>query len=179
MNQQPLPSEQDVDPVTPGKTRPWSAWTRLGLLAVFIATLPFAWGETSSCNGPSHEYTGYDQMTRSSSNVIAYVIIFGTPVLLGFGQYLVRPAWVRLGFDFASTVISSFGTFFCFLSILGGNLFARTSRVYVAPWIASLATLLTTVDTFAGSMHHLRTILEARRTRNATTVRPPDAPPNE
>lgn len=147
------------------------------MLMVFLATLPFTWGETASCNGPTREYTGYEQMTRETSNIIAYVFIFGTPVLLGFGQYVVRPAWARLGFDFAATVVSSFGAFFCFLSAaIAGNLFARTSRVYPAPWVATVAVFLTMVDGFAGAMHHLKTILETRRSRNAAAVRAPDPP---
>ena len=160
-----------------GNVRPWSAWRRLGLLMVFIATLPFTWGETASCNGPSTAYTGYEQMTKESSSIIAYVFIFGTPVLLGFGQYLVRPAWARLGFDFAATVVSAFGAFYCFLSAaIAGSLFTRTSRFYPAPWVATVAVFAMTVDAFLGAIHHLMTMLLARRKRNAAVDRPADPP---
>lgn len=179
MTNESKPNDVPVASPTPAKARPWSPWTRLGLLAIFISTLPFTWGETSSCNGPSHTYTGFEQATKPG-NIIPFVVIFATPVLVGFVQLLARAAWVRLGFDLIAGMFASLGTLYCFLAAaIGGNLLSRSSRVFLAPWIATIALALIMTDAFWGAAQQLHTLLWARRRSANANMSPPEAPPSD
>jgi hypothetical protein len=151
MHNEPLPDEPATPTDTPGKPRQSFPLLRLGLFTLFILTLPFTWGETSSCNGPSRTFTGFEHATRDAGNTIAFVVIFSTPVLLAFLVYFTRTTWIRLGFESIAAMFSSFGTFYCFISaVITGDITHKSSRAYPAPWVATIAMLLMTLDTFRG-----------------------------
>lgn len=167
-----------LSPVTPAKSRPWSPWARLGLLVIFIGTLPFTWGETSSCNGPTRTYTGLEQATKPG-NLIPFVIIFATPVVLGFLQYLARAAWVRLGTELLAAMFACLGTVHCLASaVFGGGLLGSHSTSYPAPWVATITMTLTSLDTFGGVLQQLHALFWGRRNAAKTEPQPPEAPPN-
>lgn len=179
MDQEPAANKPGGTAEVPAKTRPWSPWARFGSFLVFLATLPFTWGETSSCNGPTRTYTGIEQITQTKANIIPFVIIFGTPILLGFLQFLARTAWFRLGMESVAALFASLGTLHCFLAgAIGGNLLTKNERVYVAPWVATLAMLLVLIDAFWCAVQQIHILMWARGQPGKTPKPRAEIPPD-
>ncbi len=163
---------------TPGRNRPWSPFVRLALLGTFLATLPFPWGESSSCNGPVHVYTGYEQATKSSGTLLPFLVIFIGPFLLGLIAYFTRAAWIKFGLDFIAALFSSFGAFYCFVSAaFGGSLLERHNRVYLAPWIAMVAVFLMSIDALWNAASQLQVLVRSHRELHKAKNSARDAPP--
>jgi hypothetical protein len=157
---------------TQGITRTWSPFLRLGMLVLFGLTLPFTWGESSSCNGPTRTFTGLEQITKNPGNAISLIVLLVTPVLLAFCLHLARAAWVRLGFECIAGMFSNLALFFCFLSaVFSGDLLHKSSRVYPAPWMATLATLVLTLDAYWGAFLQIKQMVQARRRAKNEQVR--------
>jgi hypothetical protein len=149
---------------TQGKTRPWSPFLRLGMFVLFGLTLPFTWGESASCNGPTRTFTGFEQVTKEPGSVISIALLFLTPILFAFCLHLARAAWLRLGFECIASMFSSLALFYCFLSaVFSGDLLHKSTRVYPAPWIATMATLVMTLDAYWGVILQIKQMVQAHR----------------
>jgi hypothetical protein len=159
-----MPSETKTD--VPGKTSRANPLLRLGFFACFLLTLPFTWGETSSCNGPTTMYTGYEKLVLkpNAGEVLSIAVIFLSPIILGFVQYFVRVSWLRLAAEFGATMFSSFGTFYCFLSaIFSGDLVHNSRQTHPAPFVATFVMLAILVHAFRSTIHRMNEILIERR----------------
>ncbi|MDC3955327.1 hypothetical protein [Polyangium jinanense] len=143
-----------------------SPYRRLVLLALFALTLPFEWGQRTSCQGGPKTFTGVELLTEEPSNGIAIAVIVLIPVLLGFLQHRARSAAARLAMEFGSTQFAGFGAFFCFINaIFAGGFGSSSHRPYAAPWIAMLTQLLVFADACQGAVGRLRDIIAERKRR--------------
>jgi len=163
------------------KPRDFGPFKRLGLLAIILLTLPFTWGETSSCNGPVHTYTGFEQLARNPGNTISLAVIFITPVVLGFLQHRSRSTGVRLIFELVAAMMSSVGTLYCLVSaFFGGSLLNKPKELYLAPWVATVASAWMLLDAFVGAVRRGGEMITASRLERAARAAPPapDPPPS-
>lgn len=144
-----------------------SPFVRLAFFTIFLFTLPFTWGQTSSCNGPTGTYTGLEQATKTPSNIISLIVIFVTPVLFGFLQCYMRPTWMRLLSELIAGLFSSVGSFYCFISfIFSGGLLHKSDRFFPAPLIAMIATAMMALHAFHGAIDRIADMIKARRKAN-------------
>ncbi|MBK9262684.1 MAG: hypothetical protein IPM54_23140 [Polyangiaceae bacterium] len=142
-----------------------SPFARLAFFTIFLFTLPFTWGQTSSCNGPTGTYTGLEQATKTPSDIISLIVIFVMPVLFGFLQCHMRPTWMRLLSELIAGMFASLGAFYCFLSfIFAGGLFHKSDRIFPAPLIATIATAMMALHAFHGAIDRIADMIKARRT---------------
>jgi hypothetical protein len=156
MENDPAATPPDATPTTPRETPSRSPFVRLAFCVIFVLTLPFTWGATSSCSGLTKTYTGFEQATKNPGNTITLSIIYVIPVVLGFVQYYMRPPWMRAMAELISAMLSGFGTFFCFIStIFAGALSNRGDRFFPAPLIATIATFMMTVHAFRGAVERV------------------------
>lgn len=163
--------------MTPAKSRPWSPWIRLGLLGIFMLTLSSPWGESSSCKGPSHVYTGYEQLQKNSNGPYVLILIFLVPVFCGFLQFLARAAWVRMTFEFMAAIFASIGSLYCLLSaVIGGDWHTSSLRTYPAPWIATVTQVLTALDAYWGAFRQIHAIFWSGRSSRKVEPKPPEHP---
>ncbi|MDI1442719.1 hypothetical protein [Polyangium sp. 6x1] len=155
----------DVPEIPPQKPRR-SPFRRLLLLALFALTLPFEWGMRSSCQGSPRTYTGIEVLTENPSNGISIAVLFLTPVLLGLLQHRIRNAIARLLMELASAMFASLATMYCFVNaIFAGDLGSSHNRFFPAPWIATLASLLTVIDACQGAVERIRDLVTERKRR--------------
>ncbi|MRG93701.1 hypothetical protein [Polyangium spumosum] len=169
-HEQETPEGEEGLPETPPKRRR-SPFRRVVLLALFALTLPFDWGERSSCQGGPRTFTGIDLFTDNPSNGIIDAFVFLAPVLLGLVQRPVRNAAARLLMELGAMVFASVATLYCFLNAVFSGGFPHSSgRVYLAPWIATLAPLLMLVDACQGAVERIRELLEARKRRRSVST---------
>jgi len=171
----------DELPETPPAKPRRSPFRRLVLLALFVLTLPFDWGERSSCQGGPRTFTGIELFTERPDNGISIAVLVLTPVVLGLLQPRIRNAVAGLLTEFASMLFASLGTMFCFVNAVFSSGFAPSSdRVYPAPWIATLISLLTVVDAGQGAVERIRDIVaERKRLREAALNDEPAKPSPE
>jgi len=159
-----LAGENKVD--VPGKAARANPLVRLGWFSIFLLTLPFTWGETSSCNGPTTVYTGYEKLILkpNAGELLSIAVIFFTPIILGFVQYFLRPTWARLVAEMGSAVFASFGTFYCFLSaIFSGDLVHKSGQTHPAPFVATIAMMGVSIHAFKSTIQRMNEILIERR----------------
>ncbi|MDC0740553.1 hypothetical protein [Polyangium mundeleinium] len=169
----------DELPETPPAKPRRSPFRRLVLLALFALTLPFDWGEHSSCQGSPRTFTGIEVLTEHPENGISIAVLILTPVVLGLLQPRIRNAVAGLLTEFASMLFASLGTMFCFVNaVLAGGIAPSSGRVYPAPWIATLATLLTVVDAGQGAVERIRDIVAKRKQRRETALSDEPATPS-
>jgi len=156
-----------------------SPYRRLVLLALFALTLPFAWGERTSCDGgTTRVFTGVDLFTADHGpGLFSVALIFLTPVLLGLLQHRIRNAALRLALELPAIFFGLFGTLYCFLAALYyADFFDRlfpsgsNGRVYLAPWIATLAQFLMAIDACQGAAERIQELLAARQQRRSPTA---------
>lgn len=159
-----LSSEKKTD--VPEKTARANPLVRLGWFSIFLLTLPFTWGETSSCNGTATVYTGYEKLILkpNAGELLSIAVIFLTPIILGFVQYFARPAWARVAVEFVATIFAGLGTFFCFLSaIFSGDITHKSGQAYPAPFVATLALFAVLIHAFKSTIQRMNEILAERR----------------
>lgn len=169
-DEQEAPEGENGLPETPPKRRR-SPFRRVVLLALFALTLPFDWGERSSCQGGPRTFTGIDLFTDDPSNGISVAFIFVAPVLLGLVQRPLRNAVARLLLELGAMVFASVATLYCFMdAVFSGGFLHSSGRVYPAPWIAMLAPLLMLVDAGLGAVERIRELLEARKRRRSVST---------
>lgn len=158
----------------PGKTTPANPLIRLGFFVVFLLTLPFTWGQSSSCNGPIKTYTGVEHLVLrpDAAEKVQFAVIFVGPIVLGFVQYFVRPLWARVGAEFLATMLSGFGTFVCLLSgIFSGDLLHKSRDTFIAPFVAAVAIFGILIHAFKSTIQRMNELIIERRTarsRNRT-----------
>lgn len=170
MNEQgPGNEEQDV-PSAPRNERWRSPLRRVVLFALFGLTLPFVWGETSSCNGPQKTYTGLDLLTSEKDNGIYFGLIILAPVLLGLLQHRLRSALARLALELPAILFGLYGTLYCLVQAVFGGGLSSSARSYPAPFIAALAPLLMTFDACRGAAERIGELLAERRRRRAVAA---------
>jgi len=146
------------------------------LLGLFMLTLPFEWGERSSCQGGARTFTGIDLLTERPENGVSIAVLFVTPVLIGLLQPRIRNAIVGLLLELGATFFASLGTLYCFINAIFAGGFNGSHRAYLAPWIAMLAPLLMLVDACQGAVARMREILEKRRQRRLPDTNEETAP---
>ncbi|MDI1479414.1 hypothetical protein [Polyangium sp. y55x31] len=142
-----------------------SPYRRLVLLALFLLTLPFEWGERSSCQGSPRTFTGIDVLTEHPQNGISIAVLFLTPVLLGLLQHRIRNTVVRLLMEFVSMLFASLGTLFCFVNAVFSGGFGSSGRFYPAPWLATLAPLFMVINACQGAVGRISDIVQERKRR--------------
>lgn len=154
------------------KTPAANPLVRLGLLSIFLLTLPFTWGASSSCNGLTKTYTGYEHLVLrpDAAEKVQIAIVFVGPIVLAFVQYFVRSLWARLGAEFVATMLSGFGTFFCFLSaIFSGDIMHHSRDTFFAPFVATFATFGIFVHAIRSTVQRMNEILIERRSAKNKT----------
>ncbi|MDI1428562.1 hypothetical protein [Polyangium sorediatum] len=170
---------QDELPETPPTKPRRSPFRRLVLLAIFALTLPFDWGERSSCQGGPRTFTGIEILTERPENGISIAVLVLTPVVLGLLQPRIRNAVAGLLTEFASMLFASLGTMFCFVNaIFAGGIAPSSGRFYPAPWVATLASLLTVIDACQGAVERIRDIVAERKRRGAMAMNDEPAKPS-
>lgn len=165
-------SSSETKSDVPGKTHRGNPLVRLGLFSIFLLTLPFTWGETSSCNGPTTIYTGYEKLVLkpTAGELLNIAVIFLSPIILGFVQYFVRVPWARVAAEFVATMFSGLGTFYCFLSaILSGDLVHKSRQTYPAPFVATFVMLAIFVHAFRSTVQRMNEFLIERRSAKPKT----------
>lgn len=165
-NASPAELSSETQSPVPGKTARANPLVRLGFFTVFLLTLPFTWGETSSCNGPTTMYTGYEKLVLkpAAGEVLSIAIIFLSPIILGFVQYFARPSWLRLASEFVATMFSGFGTFYCFLSaIFSGDLLHKSRQTHPAPFVATFVMLAILIHAFRSTIQRMTEMILERR----------------
>jgi hypothetical protein len=161
---QPAKKPRAAVPGTRRKVERESPFVRFGFFAVFVLTLPFTWGQTSSCNGPGKAYTGFELVTKSPEESIALGILFIAPVLLGFVQYYRRPNWMHVVMELVAAICSGLGTAYCFLAAVFSNLFSnKGGPIFPAPFIATLAAFLMTLHALKGIVIRIAELVTTRK----------------
>ncbi|UQA60496.1 hypothetical protein [Polyangium aurulentum] len=144
---------------------------RAVLFALFAFTLPFVWGNTSSCNGPQKAYTGFELFTSEHNNGIHAGLMILAPVLLGLLQRYVRNALVRLALELPAIVCGLWGALYCyFQAVFGDGILSNERNVHPAPFIAAFAPFLMAVDACRGAAERITELLAERRRRRAVAA---------
>jgi hypothetical protein len=176
--QRPAPGPPAASPyrrplrAPPRLTRVRSPTLRAGLVALVLATLPFAWSEDFTCgHAPQPSVTGLEILFgRLAGTELAalFFTLFAVTVGLGFLAWVSRHAWRRLAAHVVAALAGTGGTTMC-LMIMG---YGRSEQplVYPAAWIGTFAAGAAALEAWVAAVETLRYALARHRAGRAPPV---------